>query len=47
MALLIWTLVVPPTKVGHVGGACLQASEKDDEDQKGAYYMEVVLSITW
>ena len=28
MALLIWTLVVPPTKVGHVGGAGLQASER-------------------
>ena len=47
MALLIWTLAVPPTKVGHVGGAGLQASEKDDEDQKGAYYTELVLSITW
>lgn len=46
MALLIWTLVVPPTQVGHIGGAGLWASEKDDKDQRGFYYTEVVLSIT-
>jgi len=46
MALLIWALVVPPTKVGHIGGTGLWANEKDDKDQRGFYYTEVVLSIT-